>query len=321
MSMSLRRLSNLARYWPSLVISMALALATWAVAADKKEGDAPKKTDAVSPEGTIRATANAFVAAFNKGDAKAVANLWVPDGTLTDDSDQVLKGRKAIEDEYAGLFKEHPTARMQVGIKSIEFPTPTTAIEVGVARVMTRDNAPPSASRYTVIHVRLDGKWLMASVHETAIPVSSNFAQLEDLAWLVGTWETNSDGNTVRSRFRWIANKSFIQRDYSVNHDGVPTNSGTQILGWDPQAQQVRSLSFDSSGGYGTGLWSPGPEGMWIDSSGLLADGTPTSSKELLIRIPGEDNVLGWRSTNRRVGDVALPDDREVVLDRVPEKQ
>ena len=58
---------------------------------------------------------------------------------------------------------------------------------------------------------------------------------------------------------------------------------------------------------------------MRIDSTGVTADGTPTSSKEILIRVPGEDNVLGWRF-DRKIGETPLPATREVVLDRVPEK-
>ena len=57
-----------------------------------------------------------------------------------------------------------------------------------------------------------------------------------------------------------------------------------------------------------------------IASTGVLADGTPTSSQDLLIRVPDEDNVLGWQSVNRKVGDTQLPDTREVVLERLGEK-
>ena len=121
--------------------------------------------------------------------------------------------------------------------------------------------------------------------------------------------------------FRWIANKSFIERNYTVRQDGVQTASGVQIIGWDPQAGQIRSWSFDASGGYGSSLWTATPDGWRAESSGVLADGTPTSSQEVLIRVPGEDNVLGWRSFDRSAGDAALADTPEVVLDRIPEKR
>jgi uncharacterized protein (TIGR02246 family) len=279
----------------------------------------PQEAKQLTPsdgEAAIRATAAAFVKAFNAGDAKAVASLWTSDGTVGDSEGSLLKGHKAIEAEYAALFKQHPTARMQVAIKSIEFPTPTTAIEDGIAQVVTRDSAPPSASRYTALHVQENGKWLMASVRESDMPVVSNFPHLQELGWLVGRWETKSGGTTARTQIRWIANKSFIQRDFSVDRDGVLSSSGTQIVGWDPRSEQIVSWTFDSSGGHGTSRWMATPEGWRLASAGVTADGMPTSSIDRLIRVPGDDNVFGWRSADRKLGETKLPDVSEVVFDR-----
>jgi len=281
-----------------------------------------EKAALVKPaEAAIRATADAFVQAFDRGDAKAVAALWTTNGSVVDDRGQLFKGRKAIEDEYQAFFKAYPGAKMEVAIKSLDFPSPTTAVEDGTARVVVRGPSPPVASHYTVFHVQEGGKWLMAAVRETAIPLFSSSGRLEELGWLIGSWKTKSEGATVNTSFRWVANKSFIQREYRVQQSGTATSSGTQIIGWDPQAERIRSWSFDSSGGHGTSLWSTVPEGWLIESTGTLADGTPTSSRELLIRVAGEDNVFGWRSFDRRAGRAALPDLREVVLDRVSEKR
>lgn len=291
-----------------------LSFAPCAMAAEKAGGEK-------SPEAAIRATADAFVKAFNRGDAKAVAALWTANGSLADERGEIFKGRKAIEDQYAAFFKAYPGAKMEVTIKSIEFPTETTAIEDGTAQVTSERAGPPAVGRYTAVHVREDGKWLMASVRESSLALPSNFSQLQDLGWMIGDWEAKRNGTTVQTSLRWIANKSFIQRDYTVREEGVVSSSGTQIIGWDPRAGQVRSWSFDSAGGYGTGLWSPAPEGWRIESTGMLPDGTATSSQDLLIRVAGEDNVLGWRSFDRRAGDATLPDTREVVLDRVLKKK
>jgi uncharacterized protein (TIGR02246 family) len=286
-------------------------------AASEKKTPVPSNAN----EAAIRATADAFVKAFNAGDAKAVANLWTANGTVADEDGNVFKGRKAIEEQYASLFKAHPTARMHLAIKSIDFPTATTAVEDGMSQVLTKDDAPPAASRYTVVHVQEDGKWLMASVRESAIPVASNFPQLRELGWLVGNWESKSADAAARSQIRWIANKSFLQRDFSARREGLLVSSGTQIIGWDYRTNQVVSWIFDSSGGYGTGAWSATPEGWRIDSAGVTADGVPTSSKDHLVRVPGENNVFGWRSGDRNLGDTKIPDVPEVVFDRVVQKR
>jgi uncharacterized protein (TIGR02246 family) len=296
-------------------IAIAAVLSTSpARAADPKSPPMPK---AASPEAEIRATAVAFVKAFDRGDAAAVAALWTPDGSAADADGTIYKGRKAIEREYTELFKLHPDARVAVAVKSIEFPAPSVAIEDGISQVDAQHAGPAQVSRYSAVHVKLDGKWLLASVRESSVELPSNFAKVESLGWLVGTWTAERDGNKVRTTVRWIANNSFLEREYSVSTDGIVTTSGRQIIGWDPKSGQIRSWSFDAAGGHGTGVWTATPEGWQIEQSGVLADGTPTSSRDMLVRIPGEDNVLGFRSVNRAVGDTRLPDVPEVVLDRV----
>jgi uncharacterized protein (TIGR02246 family) len=301
--------------WPLVGVSAGLIVAVSAQAADSN------KAGSESDDTAIRATADAFVKAFNRADAKAVSALWTEKGTMADDRGEVFKGRKAIEDEYAAFFKEQPGAKMEVAIQSIEFATPAAAVEDGVARVLSKDGAPPVASRYTAVHVLEDGKWLMASVRESRIEIPSNYPRLQELGWLVGNWQAKSEGATVHTSIRWIANRSFLHREYTVQQDAVTTSSGLQIIGWDPQSGQVRSWSFDSAGGHGMGYWTATPDGWRIDSTGMLADGTPTSSRDFLIRLENEDNVLGWRSVGRRAGAVELPDTPEVVLDRLSEKR
>ena len=273
-----------------------------------------------SAEAEIRATAVAFVRAFDRGDAKAVAALWLPEGTAADSDGTIFKGREAIQQEYAKLFKEHPDARVCVAVKTVAFPAPNVAIEDGVSQVTAQHAGPAQITRYTAVHVKVEGKWLLASVRETDIDLPSNFAKIESLGWLVGTWTAKRDGKSVRTTVRWIANNSFLEREYSVATDGIVSSSGRQIIGWDPKTETVRSWSFDASGGYGTGVWSRTPDGWQIEQNGVMADGTPTSSRDTLVRIPGEDNVLGFRSTARTAGDERLPDVAEVVLDRVVEK-
>jgi uncharacterized protein (TIGR02246 family) len=299
---------------PVLAGIVLLAIAAGAPGADRVSAFKPV-------EAAIRSTADEFVKAFNRGDAKAVAALWTVDGTLADDRGEIFKGRKAIENEYVAFFKAYPGAKMEVAIQSIQFTGAAMAVEDGEARVIAPHAGPSVASRYTAVHFQEGGKWLMASVRETAIPVSSSADRLQELSWLIGSWKTKGEGPVVETTFRWIANRSFIQRDYAVRQGGLAKSSGTQIIGYDAQAGRIRSWSFDSSGGQGTSLWSATPEGWRMESTGTLPDGTPTSSRELLIRVADENDVFGWRSFDRKVGQASLPDTREVVLDRAAEKR
>ena len=176
------------------------------------------------------------------------------------------------------------------------------------------------AAKYTAVHVKQDGKWVMASVHEASRAAPAPVSKLQDLDWLVGKWRSKTDDVVAESDIRWRGNKSFIEREYTVRKGEATTNSGLQIIGWDPQEGQIRSWSFDATGGYGTGLWSQTADGWMIDHIGTLPDSTPTASRDYVVHVPGQDNVLGWRSTHRMAGDSVLPDTAEVVFDRVKDK-
>src|SRR5215468_1775858 len=56
----------------------------------------------------------AFIAAFNKGDAKAVAAFYAPDATYVDQDGREYKGREAIEQLYEKTFAAHKGAKLAV---------------------------------------------------------------------------------------------------------------------------------------------------------------------------------------------------------------
>src|SRR5437762_12868495 len=70
----------------------------------------------------VTKTAEAFVEAFHKGDAKAVAALWTPDGDFINENSRVLKGRQAIEDSFAQLFAANKGLKVRIDIASVRFP-------------------------------------------------------------------------------------------------------------------------------------------------------------------------------------------------------
>jgi uncharacterized protein (TIGR02246 family) len=311
-------LSSVSRQHRSFIrtalFAVAIAFALTRTAFTQHASTADKSTP-------IRASADSFTKAFNTGDAKAVAALWTPDGTETDEQGETFKGRQAIEDEYAKVFKAAPGARIAIEVHSVDFPAPNIAVEDGIATVTSKD-APSSSSRYTAIHVQQPGGgWLMANVHETPALAKSGADALNLLDWLVGKWQTKSDDVVAESDIHWLADKTFLERVYTVRKGGAIVGSGKQLIGWDPREGQIRSWSFDASGGYGSGLWSQTADGWQIAHQGILPDSTPTSSLDFVVHVAGQDNVLGYRSTHRMAGDSPLPDTAEIVFDRVKEKQ
>jgi len=93
-----------------LMLMLALMVPAAGLAAEGQQG-APRTVPAPQAKGaqtddetTIRASAEAFVAAFNKQDAKATAAFWTPDGEYADETGRVIRGREAIEKEYELFF-------------------------------------------------------------------------------------------------------------------------------------------------------------------------------------------------------------------------
>jgi len=262
----------------------------------------------------IRESSRAFVAAFDKGDAKAVAALWTKDGEFTDDSGQTFSGRDAIQKEYAAFFAEHPGVRLKLTIDSLKKVSADTAIEDGRAALDPAPPGPPAVSKYLAIHVRVGGQWLMSTVRDTRIETPSGYSRVEDLEWLIGKWTAEEHGAKTESVCRWVANKSFVERRFTTTRPGGAVSSGVQLIGWNPEAGQMQSWTFSSDGGHAIGVWSPRAGGWSAEVRGVTGDGLATTAVNLLTKL--DDGAYTWQSIQRTAGGQPLKDTDEVVLRR-----
>jgi uncharacterized protein (TIGR02246 family) len=269
--------------------------------------------DSACAEDAIRQSAKDFTDAYNRGDADAVAALWMKDGEYTIGNDTV-KGRDAIAKLYAGFFKAHPGSKMTVKIGSIRVLAPTVALEEGMAAVSESKNGPPSSSGYSAIHVKQDGKWLMISVRDSESPTVEVEKGLKELEWMVGKWNAVSSEAKINLNCEWIANKNFLRLEIAVKGDTGTIPGGVQIIGRNPQTGEIVSWFFSANGGFGTGVWHRDDKRWYIQTEGIAADGTPTTATNIIYK--ADDNVVSWQSTRRFLGDVALPDVKEMVIER-----
>lgn len=269
-------------------------------------------------EKAIRQTAVGYAKAFNARDAKAIAELWTPEGELVNEQGQEFRGRKAIEKEFAGIFAEHKNLAAEIVVNSVRFPAKDVAVESGTGWVRTTAGVPVSAARYVAIHVKQEGKWQIASVREMRYIPPSNYENLKDLNWLVGDWTAKADGKTIRIQCQWDANKNFLWRTYSVEEGDKKTKSGRQVVGWDPIAGQVRSWHFDDDGSFGQEYWTRDGDRWLGEASGLLRNGGQSRALNVLIRL--DDNSFTWQSVRRTLNGAVLPDVPRVTLQRVATK-
>jgi uncharacterized protein (TIGR02246 family) len=270
-------------------------------------------------EAAIRKAAESYVQAYQKGDAKALAALWGLEAEYVNPATgKRVKGRKAIEEEFARIFAEGP-APLEVTIRSIRFVTPEVAIEEGDARV-TPPGEVPEESTYIAIHVKRDGQWLLDSVRETDLPArTTNHEHLKELEWLVGTWVDTDEAATIETNCQWARNKNFLTRTFKVTVGEHLDLEGTQIIGWDAAAAHIRSWVFDSDGGFAEGVWTRKQDRWVINSVGTLPDGGRATSINILTYV--DNDTFTWETTGREVDGEILPNVDPVKVKRVRDEQ
>jgi uncharacterized protein (TIGR02246 family) len=116
----------------------------------------PARSDEVRD--AVEAGNRAFITAFLRADAKAVAGLYTADAQVIAPGSPVARGRPAI-----GAFWQKS---IDSGIKGITLETAEVesagdlAYEIGIVGLIAKDGTVSNA-RYLVIWKRTDGKWLL----------------------------------------------------------------------------------------------------------------------------------------------------------------
>ena len=282
------------QFWISLAICFCSAMTTELCA------------DQAADEAAIRKNVEVYVVTYNDRDAKELASFWSPDAVyLNPESGEEVVGLKAITDQFADIFADRGDAKLSVDVKSVEFISPTVAIERGTARVI-RPGSEPDDTNYSAVHVKRDGKWLLDRVSEEEIPaVHSNYARLKDLEWLIGTWVDRDEHSRVDMTCKWTKNQSFITRSFAATIGDRIDISGMQIIGWDPTNGKIRSWVFDSDGGFGEATWTKKGNRWIIDATAILPDGRKTSAINVMTVL--DKNSITWESTGRELDGEILP--------------
>ena len=263
-------------------------------------------------EKAIRQVVDAFVKGYNDHDAPAIAALFTVDGMTTDEEGNAARGREAIEQVFAALFKEHPNTQIANAIESIRLVGPAEAVENGTTMVIHDPKTPAEKSRYRVIHVKQNGKWLMAAATDLPEDAWGGEAALKQLEGLIGDWVDESPDALVLTSYRWTDNHRFILGQFTVQIGGKPAMTGSQRIGWDPLKKTVRSWVFDSEGGFAEGFWSR-QGNTWVTKlTGVNRDGKPASATRTITPV-GKDRMI-LQTVDRVVGGEKMPDGEKIVI-------
>jgi uncharacterized protein (TIGR02246 family) len=267
-------------------------------------------------EEAIFKNAEAFAKAFRKEDAKAVAAFWKADGDYIDRNGKHFKGRAAIEKAFKELFAENKGLRLHITVNSVSFVSPELAVEDGTTDVIPADGATPSRARYTIVHAKKDGQWLLASVRDAIFVPPTNYEHLRGLEWAVGDWVDDGDKADVgRVSFSWATNQNFLLSTSSTVVRGVSVGGTTQWIGWDPVAKGIRSWSFDTDGAFGSATWTRDGDKWSIKTQTVLRDGKKLATTNIVTRVDADN--MTWESKDRTLDGKALPDVAAIKMKRV----
>jgi uncharacterized protein (TIGR02246 family) len=276
----------------------------------------PPKNANPADEAALLKNAQGFAAAFDKGDAKALAAFWTPDGDFTDKLGTKISGREAIEKTYAETFAENKGLTLRIDITGLRFVTADVAVEDGTTAVIHPDGLPPARARYTLVHVKKDGKWLIESLREAPYTPPSNYEHLKGLEWLIGEWVDDVEkGEAVRISFDWTDNQNFIISHFTTALKHVSIGGGTTWIGWDPNAKTVRAWMFESHGGFGESTWTRDGAKLTSKTTATLPDGKKATASNIVTRV--DANTLTWAVIDRTIDGKPLPDIKPVKMKRV----
>ncbi len=297
-----------------LAIRACTWLGVWLVVISSREAPAQAAHDHTKDEAAVRQAGEGYAAAIERGDSKALAAYWIADGTYTDETGRTVKVQEMLakidgQPSDASLRSRSSTAK-------VRFVTDDVAIEDGEFNVPPVEGGMPFKGRYTAIWVRDRGRWKLDNLREMPTEPISNLNQLASLGIFAGEWAGDVNNISIRVSAKWDANKKFLHRTITMS-SGKASLIGTQQIGWDPLAEQIRSWMFSDDGSFSQGQWNM--EGnLWMAlATRVLPDGE-LSQVTQVYKFP-DKNTMVWKAIRGSI-DGQPTDDFEVVLKRTAAK-
>ncbi len=278
----------------------------------------PHVSEASPHVSEIRTMLAGYLQAFNRHDAAAAASHWAAAAENVNlDTGEVTRGREAVRDVFAALFELDTEAAIDIDLEAIRPLQDDVAVVDGIARVSYADGD-VAGSRFAAVVVREADQWRLASVRETATAVEPRPARpLDQLAWLAGSWEDVGEGVIASSQAAWSADRGFLVRTHGSTPDehpaarpaagdaGIPgllppapggRRELTEIIGWDPERETIRSWIFSADGRFAEGTWSREADGWKVRIEGQGRDAgrtatctlVPDGNDGLILRCEGE---------------------------------
>jgi len=278
-----------------------------------------ENTGISADETTIRKAVESYVEAYNRGDASAAASHWSREGSYLTQTGEYAKGPDKIRPAMEKLFSERKGIQVKVAIFEVQRQSADRAIAKGFA-VFQQPGDENDEAIFTATYVKEKGTWKIIKVDEdeSSVPLAT-IAKLGELEWLIGDWVDQDEDATVETTFRWSKDFAFINGTFRVIVGDRVDLEGTQVIGWDPVGNKIRSWIFDNEAGFGEGEWSREGNRWTVNVKSVLGTGQKASSMNIYTYV--DPDSFTWQSVSRAVGGELLPDIDEVTVVRKDTKK
>lgn len=259
-------------------------------------------------QAAIRKMLESFAAAFNSGNAKAVAASFTAAGEYVGEDGDRIEGAAGIEAMMTKFLAANAGAKVQISPKGVRLVAPNVAVEDGESTITVADKNSQSVRQYVMVLAKADGNWKIASLREFPEEVESttDAEKLKALEFLIGDWIDEGGDSLMTVTCSWSPDKSHIIRDFSVRQQNQELLKGTQRIGVDPATGSIKGWAFDSQGGHGESTWTPNGDEWLIRGSGVNGDGDDAAAT-FIIKPINKDRIE-LKTMHRVVAGTVEPD-------------
>lgn len=231
-----------------------------------------------------------YLRAFRSRDAAAVAACWSESADNRSlDSGEETHGREQVEQVFQTLFEEDASAEIDLDIQEIRPLGGDVAVVDGISQ-LSFSTGDATASRFSAIVMKKDGRWMLESVREAAteLPESSRGYAIRRVGEFAGRWESVSGRQDVSTHAFWTAGGGFLVRSHTMQGEAGDREI-TEIIGWDPVRQGIRSWSFTSDGGFAEGSWTLDDDHFDVLLDGTTAEGELVTGRMTITSLGPDD--------------------------------
>ena len=246
------------------------------------------EADLVAAE--VRGMLLEYLRAFRSRDAAAVAACWSESADNRSlDSGEETHGREQVEQVFQTLFAEDASAEIDLDIEEIRPLGGDVAVVDGISQ-LSFSTGDATASRFSAIVMKKDGRWMLESVREAAteLPETSRGYAIRRVGEFAGRWEAVTGRQDVSTHAFWTAGGGFLVRSHTMQAE-TGDREITEIIGWDPVRQGIRSWSFTSDGGFAEGSWTLDDDHFDVLLDGTTAKGELVSGRLTITRLGPDD--------------------------------